>query len=128
MGELLWYLGLFFIVLLLCLIVVAKFSKPPKEKPKETKQTIDFEIIMITLESRDSSDTDLRVAINEFFANYDSMELNNAQKKTLIFALSQHPKAKSDLILSTLNRLIALNEDLQSDLDKAMQRGLNRRM
>ncbi len=133
MFELVFYIGVFLFSILAMLIVVAHFSKPPKYKTSQKETQIDteglisFGTIMVFLDSPDTTYEDLRNAAREFFENYEALNFNNSQKKAFIYALSKHPNAKSGLILSCLNKLKTLNPDMQRELDKISNYGLNQR-
>ncbi len=133
MFELVFYASLFLFSILAMLIIVAQFSKPPKYKAFQKEIEIDndglisFGTIMVFLDSPDTPYVDLQNAGREFFENYEALNFNKSQKKTFIYALSKHPNAKSALILSCLNKLKMLNPDMQRELDRISNLGLNQR-
>ncbi|GAD19154.1 hypothetical protein [Helicobacter fennelliae] len=128
MFDLIFYLALFLVVIIACVVIVAKFSKPPKPQIKTQDNTIiSFETLMVPLDSPDSTYQDLQKAVGDLFRFYDMLHLNIAQKQHFLFALSRHKNVKSDLVLSTLNQLQELNPSLKKQLEGSVKRGLDRR-
>ena len=84
MEELLFYLSLFIFVILACIIVVARFSKPaPARDSSDEYEIINFETMLLPLEFSSSSNDQLAQAVAKMFEHYDELAMTTTQKRFL---------------------------------------------
>lgn len=115
----------FIVVLALLLIVLLKL---PNKKNKETivvdNSIIDFDSVMMLLDSEYSTTEDLQRAKEYFFNYYHKWDLSKMQKKSFLVALCLHPKTNSKLILSAERKLGEKNPKLKKDFEKIVKQAL----
>lgn len=100
-------------------------KKPPSSTPEEEKVTI--EDIMRILDNQKNDITKITKAVDMFFTHYDKLELSDYRKKSFLFAVVVHKNTSTELIISTEERLRELNPDLERELTKTLNRGLDAR-
>ncbi|PAF45126.1 hypothetical protein [Helicobacter sp. 11S02596-1] len=111
--------GVFFITLLKLL------SKNKQEFALNNEKPIDYNTVMLLLDSRYSTDKELQRAIEYFFSNYEQWDLSKSQKKNFLFAICLHKKADSKIILETQKKLTDLNTNLKNDFEKIVKRAID---
>ncbi|PAF46836.1 hypothetical protein BKH46_06375 [Helicobacter sp. 12S02634-8] len=109
--------GVFFIALIQ--LTKKKSKIPPQE------EGIDFDTLMILVNSRYSTYQDLRKAIEYFFAYYQDWKLSRAQKRNFLFAACLHKNTNAKLILQTQKRLSELNPDMRDEFEKIVKRAMD---
>lgn len=128
MEELLFYLSLFIFVILACVIVVARFSKPAPIKDSSNEyEIINFETILLPLEFASSSNEQLTQTVAKLFAHYDELEMTTTQKRFFLYSLSKHPNVQADLVLQALDDMSEKNPTIAKELEASVKKGLDRR-
>ncbi|PAF48901.1 hypothetical protein BKH41_04545 [Helicobacter sp. 12S02232-10] len=111
--------GVFFITLLKLL------NKKKQKIALNDDKIIDYNTVMLLLDSRYSTYKDLQRAIEYFFNNYEKWDLNKSQKKNFLFALCLHKNANSKIILETQKKLTDLNENMKNDFEKIVKKAID---
>ncbi|WP_299326445.1 hypothetical protein [uncultured Helicobacter sp.] len=128
MEELLFYLSLFIFVILACIIVVARFTKPaPTRAAEDEDEIITFETLLLPLEFSSSNNDQLEQAVRRLFRYYDELDMTTTQKRFFLYALSKHPNVRAELVLEALDEMSNLNPSIAKELEASVKRGLDRR-
>lgn len=128
MEELLFYLSLFIFVILACIIVVARFTKPaPTRDAEDEDEIITFETLLLPLEFSSSNNDQLEQAVRRLFRYYDELDMTTTQKRFFLYALSKHPNVRAELVLEALDEMSNLNPSIAKELEASVKRGLDRR-
>lgn len=128
MEELLFYLSLFIFVILACIIVVARFTKPaPTRAAEDEDEIITFETLLLPLEFASSNNDQLEQAVRRLFRYYDELDMTTTQKRFFLYALSKHPNVRAELVLEALDEMSNLNPSIAKELEASVKRGLDRR-
>lgn len=128
MEELLFYLSLFIFVILACIIVVARFTKPaPTRAAEDEDEIITFETLLLPLEFSSSNNDQLEQAVRRLFRYYDELDMTTTQKRFFLYALSKHPNVRAELVLEALDEMCNLNPSIAKELEASVKRGLDRR-
>ncbi|PAF51731.1 hypothetical protein BKH43_00375 [Helicobacter sp. 13S00401-1] len=130
MEQVIFIIISFVVIVGLFLFALFKFVlvKPNKKAlaPKE-QDYFGIQNVMVVLDSRTSSASDLQEAIDKFMKHYDELAPSKIQLKNILIALALHKNSNKDIILNTQKKLQELNPDMSSDLEKAVKRGLDAR-
>ncbi|MDO7252618.1 hypothetical protein [Helicobacter cappadocius] len=114
-------LGVFLITLL---SVLRKKQNPTL---KSQKKTIDFQTVMLLLESKYSTIKDIERASRYFFDNYTKWNLNKSQKQNFLFVLCLHQNTTSKMILQAQEQLSKLNPDMKKDFERIVKKAIDLR-
>lgn len=122
----------FFTFLFGVIVLLYLFGPTPKkslklEEEESHKPQDRIKTIMEVLDNPKSSAKDLQKASDEFFSHYDEMELSDYKKKAFLFAIVVHKHATHELILNADAALRKLNPELEYELTKTLNRGLDMR-
>lgn len=82
---------------------------------------------MKVLDNPRSTLTKLTEAADNFFENYDKLELSDYRKRSFLFAITVHHNTSTELIVKTEEKLRELNPTLARDLNKTLNRALDAR-
>ncbi|PAF54068.1 hypothetical protein BKH42_02320 [Helicobacter sp. 13S00482-2] len=115
-------LSVFFITLLS--VLKKKQNLNPK---KNQKKIIDFETVMLLLESKYSTIKDIEKASRYFFDNYNKWKLNKSQKQNFLFVLCLHQNTTSKMILQVQEKLSKLNPDMKKDFERIVKKAIDLR-
>lgn len=111
-------------VFLITLLTVLNKKQTPVFK---NHKIIDFQTVIILLESKYSTIKDLEKASKYFFENYDKWALSKSQKQNFLFLLCLHEKANSKIILQVQEQLSKLNPKMKKDFERIVKKALDLR-
>ncbi|WP_394995270.1 hypothetical protein [uncultured Helicobacter sp.] len=121
----------FFTFLFGVIVLLYLFGPTPKKVPQTQEETPSphdrLKSIMAVLDDPRSDTKTLQRACNEFFEHYDEMELSDYKKKSFLFAIVVHKHTTHELILNADTLLRKLNPQLERELTKTLNRGLDMR-
>lgn len=121
----------FFTFLFGVIVLLYLFGPTPKRVVEtDTEEALPQERIKMIMDILDNPKSDakaLQKASDEFFEHYDEMELSDYKKKAFLFAIVVHKHATHDLILNADTSLRKLNPELEHELTKTLNRGLDMR-
>lgn len=111
-------------VFLIALLSVLKKKQTPTFK---NHKIIDFQTVIILLESKYSTIKDLEKASKYFFENYEKWTLSKSQKQNFLFLLCLHENANSKMILQAQEKLSKLNPKMKKDFERIVKKALDLR-
>ncbi|PAF41488.1 hypothetical protein [Helicobacter sp. 11S03491-1] len=117
----------FVVVMGVFIITLIKLLGKKKQQEFAEEIIVDYETVMLLLDSKYSTPKDLQKAIDYFFNNYRNWNLSKSQKKNFLFTLCVHVNANSKLILQTQKRLTKLNPQMKNDFEKIVKKAIDMR-
>ncbi len=123
--------GSFVVVVILFIFALFKFVL--SNKPKEREYNIDIQdsfsidTVRMVLDSTQSTLEDLQSAIDKLFEEYDALNPNKQEIKSILIALSLHKNAQKDIIIDTQKRFQEKHPELEMELERAVKKGLDSR-
>lgn len=123
--------GSFVVVVVLFIFALFKFVL--SNKPKEREFNIDLtsgpnlEGVKMVLDSSQSTLQDLQDAMDKVFEDYDKLNLDKRDIKSMLVALSLHPNAEKNIIIDTQKKFTEKNPDLAMEFEKSVKKGLDSR-
>ena len=124
--------GSFVVVVILFIFALFKFVL--SNKPKEREYNIDIQdsfsidTVRMVLDSTQSTLEDLQSAIDKLFEEYDALNPNKQEIKSILIALSLHKNAQKDIIIDTQKRFQEKHPELEMELERAVKKGLDSRV
>ncbi|CUU39326.1 MULTISPECIES: hypothetical protein [Helicobacter] len=121
--------SIFCVAIFVLVTMLWLFGPAPKklESENEEKGIVTIEEIMKVLDNPRSTLTKLTEAADNFFENYDKLELSDYRKRSFLFAITVHHNTSTELIVKTEEKLRELNPTLARDLNKTLNRALDAR-
>lgn len=129
--NLIFIAGSFVVVVVLFIFALFKFVLSNKPKEKEFNIDLDngfsLDSVKMVLDSRQSTLQDLQHAMDKLFEDYDKLNIDKRDIKSMLVALSLHPSAEKNIILETQKKFEEKNPDLSMEFEKAVKKGLDAR-
>lgn len=116
--------SVFFVALL---ILSATKSKPNEIQNYVAIDKVDYQTVMLMLDSPYATLEEAQKATDYFFRYYHEWELTKLQKRRFLFALCLNSKVNSKLILLTKRKMIALEPKMKKDIEIVVKRAVDLR-